>query len=131
MVKTIAFVAAAAAGLATASAANPYPTVTAHGMGDSCFNEGMQQITALIGKATGSYAKCIPTGNALTDTTNGFLVNALRETQIARWRGVCEGRASSATPRRAGCGNARPGSTQQSREVSRGGSMSARLLLLG
>jgi palmitoyl-protein thioesterase len=75
MVKAIAAIACAAGLAATASAAtNPYPTVTAHGMGDSCFNGGMQQITALIGKATGSYAKCIPTGNAFTDATNSFLV---------------------------------------------------------
>jgi hypothetical protein len=47
------------------------PTVTAHGMGDSCFNGGMKQITSLIGKTLGTYAVCVPTGNRLTDTTNG------------------------------------------------------------
>ena len=43
-------------------------------MGDSCFNEGMKQITEVVGNVTGSYAKCVPTGNVLTDTTNGFLM---------------------------------------------------------
>lgn len=34
----------------------------------------MKQITELIAKTTGSPGKCIPTGNILTDTTNGFLM---------------------------------------------------------
>jgi len=52
------------------------PTVVGHGMGDSCFNPGMQSITRAIGKRTGSYARCIPTaGNFLTDTIDGFLKN--------------------------------------------------------
>jgi palmitoyl-protein thioesterase len=52
------------------------PTVVGHGMGDSCFNPGMQSITRRIGKTTGSYARCIPTaGNILTDTIDGFLKN--------------------------------------------------------
>ena len=51
-----------------------FPTVTAHGMGDSCFNSGMKEITALIGTTLGTYSVCIPTGNRLTDTTNGFLM---------------------------------------------------------
>ena len=68
-------VAAAAAVLAgSAEAGNPYPTVTAHGMGDSCFNEGMKQISELVGNTTGNYARCIPTGNVMTDTLNGFLM---------------------------------------------------------
>merc|ERR1711990_488156 len=53
---------------------NKYPTVTAHGMGDSCFNEGMKEITQLIGKQTSQYATCVPTGNRLTDTINGFFM---------------------------------------------------------
>ena len=53
---------------------NKYPTVTAHGMGDSCFNAGMKQITALIGSQTNQYATCVPTGNRLTDTANGFIM---------------------------------------------------------
>ena len=61
--------------LAVAEAGNPYPTVTAHGMGDSCFNEGMQEITEIVGNTTGNYAVCIPTGNnEVSDTMNGFLM---------------------------------------------------------
>ena len=61
----------ASAGLTTAA---KLPTVTAHGMGDSCFNPGMQQITQLIGNTTGSYAVCVPTGdNKEQDTERGFL----------------------------------------------------------
>merc|ERR1740138_1676364 len=71
--KSLVFVAALAA--STVVATNPYPTVTAHGMGDSCFNEGMKDITDLVGKTTGSYAKCIPTGsNEISDTANGFFM---------------------------------------------------------
>jgi hypothetical protein len=51
--------------------AGALPTVTAHGMGDSCFNSGMQSITQQIGTTLGTYSVCIPTGNRLTDTTNG------------------------------------------------------------
>jgi len=50
------------------------PTVTAHGMGDSCFNGGMKQITSLIGARLGTYAVCVPTGNRITDTLNGFFM---------------------------------------------------------
>jgi len=51
------------------------PTVTGHGMGDSCFEPGMKSITKGIGSRTGSYAVCIPTGNnILSDTINGFLM---------------------------------------------------------
>jgi len=50
------------------------PTVTAHGMGDSCFNGGMKDITRQIGATLGSYAVCVPTGNRLTDTTNSFFM---------------------------------------------------------
>lgn len=55
--------------------ASKYPTVTGHGMGDSCFNAGMKQITELIGTQTNQYSVCIPTGNRITDTTNGFFMN--------------------------------------------------------
>ena len=57
-----------------AAAAGALPTVTAHGMGDSCFNAGMKEITTLVGTTLGTYSVCIPTGNRLTDTTNGFLM---------------------------------------------------------
>ena len=40
----------------------------------SCFNGGMKQITTLIGKRLGTYAVCVPTGNRLTDTLNGFFM---------------------------------------------------------
>merc|ERR1712137_752105 len=52
------------------------PTVLGHGMGDSCFEPGFSSVTKAVGKRTGSYAKCIPTGgNILSDTINGFLMN--------------------------------------------------------
>jgi palmitoyl-protein thioesterase len=52
------------------------PTVTGHGMGDSCFEPGFASVTRAIAKRTGSYAKCIPTGgNIITDTINGYLMN--------------------------------------------------------
>merc|ERR1711865_726300 len=54
---------------------NKYPTVTAHGMGDSCFNDGMQQITTMIANQTANYAVCVPTGtNVGKDTRNGFFM---------------------------------------------------------
>jgi len=34
----------------------------------------MQSITKAIGNALGTYATCVPTGNRLTDTTNGFFM---------------------------------------------------------
>jgi len=56
--------------------ARALPTVTAHGMGDSCFNLGFEELTRLIGKQTKQYAVCIPTGsNIATDTTNGFFMD--------------------------------------------------------
>jgi len=61
---------------------NKYPTVTAHGMGDSCFNAGMKQITQIIGTQTTQYAVCIPTGNRLTDTTNGFFMTMDRNVDV-------------------------------------------------
>ena len=49
------------------------PTVLAHGMGDSCFNGGMSEITKDVGKHIGTYSVCVPTGdNWLSDTINGF-----------------------------------------------------------
>jgi len=61
---------------AISSTAGALPTVVAHGMGDSCWEPGMASITKGIGKKTGSYATCVPTGsNIITDTINGFLLN--------------------------------------------------------
>lgn len=60
----------------TAPTAGALPTVTGHGMGDSCYEPGFFSVTRAIGKRTGSYARCIPTGNnILSDTINGFLMN--------------------------------------------------------
>jgi len=51
------------------------PTVVAHGMGDSCFNPGMKEITTLIGTTLGSYSVCVPTGDSQAqDTNNGFFM---------------------------------------------------------
>merc|ERR1712028_184490 len=40
---------------------NSVPLVVAHGMGDSCFNPGMQSITKASGNHLGVYSTCIPT----------------------------------------------------------------------
>lgn len=54
------------------------PVVFAHGMGDSCFNDGMVRIgnhtSALLGNDV--YVTCIPTGdNKAEDTTNGYFMS--------------------------------------------------------
>jgi len=51
-------------------------------MGDSCYNPGMQSITQQVGATLGTYAICVPTGNRLTDTTNGFLMTMDRNVDI-------------------------------------------------
>ncbi|KAJ8613344.1 hypothetical protein CTAYLR_002235 [Chrysophaeum taylorii] len=57
------------------SEAASYPSVTAHGMGDSCFNHGMKKITSLVGSTLDSYAVCVPTGSSrLSDTMNGYFM---------------------------------------------------------
>lgn len=53
------------------------PVVFAHGMGDSCFNDGMIHIgnhtSELLG---GVYVTCVPTGDTKTeDTTNGYFLS--------------------------------------------------------
>ena len=59
------------------------PVVVAHGMGDSCFNAGMKQITAEAGTRVGAYSVCIPTGdNDITDTIYGFLMNMDRSVDV-------------------------------------------------
>jgi Palmitoyl protein thioesterase len=51
------------------------PIVLAHGMGDSCYNEGMQHVTQLMTDWLGVYAVCIPTGGSPSDdTNNGFFL---------------------------------------------------------
>ena len=52
-------------GAARGASVSALPSVTAHGMGDSCFNSGMKQITELIGSTLGTYAVCVPTGESL------------------------------------------------------------------
>lgn len=52
------------------------PVVFAHGMGDSCFNDGMQHITAHVASLLNVYAACIPTGkDQREDTNNGYFLN--------------------------------------------------------
>jgi len=59
------------------------PIVFAHGMGDSCFNDGMKQITELAGKHMGVYSVCIPTGiTQVTDTTNGFFMTMNKNVDV-------------------------------------------------
>jgi len=61
--------------LAFSSSTGAMPTAVGHGMGDSCFNPGMQQITQLIGTTLGTYSVCVPTGDTKAkDTTNGFFM---------------------------------------------------------
>lgn len=52
------------------------PLVFLHGMGDSCFNRGMQSITEEAGEYMGVYSTCIPTGDSRNeDTMNGFFMD--------------------------------------------------------
>ena len=50
------------------------PVVLAHGMGDSCFNNGMQSLTKYASQLLGDvYGTCIPTGDSQhEDTINGY-----------------------------------------------------------
>jgi len=56
---------------------NQLPVVLAHGMGDSCFNSGMQHVTDHVSKLLGGvYSVCIPTGKTQAeDTKNGYFLN--------------------------------------------------------
>ena len=55
---------------------NTLPLVFLHGMGDSCFNRGMQSITEESGDYLGVYSVCIPTGDDRgEDTMNGFFMS--------------------------------------------------------
>jgi len=61
--------------VSAAPAASKLPTVFMHGMGDSCYNPGMKDITEKVGEHVGSYSVCIPTGPDLdSDTNNGFFM---------------------------------------------------------
>jgi palmitoyl-protein thioesterase len=53
------------------------PVVFAHGMGDSCFNDGMVRIgNHTSGLLNNVYVTCIPTGdNQAEDTTNGYFMS--------------------------------------------------------
>lgn len=63
------------ASVAMASAKTQYPTAVLHGMGDSCFNPGMKQITGIIEAETEQYAVCVPGGDTQgSDTLSGFFV---------------------------------------------------------
>jgi palmitoyl-protein thioesterase len=57
--------------------AQQLPVVLAHGMGDSCFNSGMQYVTKVISQWLGDvYTVCIPTGSTQQeDTKNGYFLN--------------------------------------------------------
>ncbi|GAX23833.1 palmitoyl-protein thioesterase [Fistulifera solaris] len=57
--------------------ASQLPVVLAHGMGDSCFNKGMQHLTQHVSQLLGGvYTVCIPTGkNQQEDTKNGYFLN--------------------------------------------------------
>ena len=56
---------------------NQLPVVFAHGMGDSCYNSGMQNIVAHTGELlNGAYSTCVPSGPTQhEDTTNGYFLN--------------------------------------------------------
>lgn len=55
---------------------NSLPLVFLHGMGDSCFNRGMESITEESGAYLGVYSTCIPTGDdRREDTLNGFFMS--------------------------------------------------------
>lgn len=52
------------------------PIVLAHGMGDSCFNSGMQHVTKIVGQWLTTESVCVPTGDSLADDTqNGYLMS--------------------------------------------------------
>jgi len=70
-------------GLVSAATAAHLPTVFMHGMGDSCFNPGMKQITQLTGEHLGSYSVCIPTGaDQGSDTNNGFFMTMNQNVEV-------------------------------------------------
>jgi len=70
-------------GLASAATAAHLPTVFMHGMGDSCFNPGMKQITKNTGDHLGSYSVCIPTGaDAGTDADNSFFMTMDKNVEV-------------------------------------------------
>mmetsp|Transcript_32032 Transcript_32032/g.77824 ORF Transcript_32032/g.77824 Transcript_32032/m.77824 type:complete len:387 (-) Transcript_32032:3172-4332(-) len=61
----------------SSSATSKLPVVFAHGMGDSCFNSGFQNLVKHTSSLLNDvYSVCIPTGKDKSeDTTNGYLLN--------------------------------------------------------
>lgn len=60
-----------------------FPTILSHGMGDSCFNSGMQSITHRVSSLTDQYSTCIPTGDNLhDDTINGYFKSMLDNVDV-------------------------------------------------
>jgi len=61
----------------SSSATSKLPIVFAHGMGDSCFNSGFQNLVKHTSSLLGNvYSVCIPTGKDKSeDTTNGYFLN--------------------------------------------------------
>mmetsp|Transcript_102300 Transcript_102300/g.153272 ORF Transcript_102300/g.153272 Transcript_102300/m.153272 type:complete len:405 (+) Transcript_102300:137-1351(+) len=59
------------------SSVSSLPVVFAHGMGDSCYNSGMQHIASFTSDLLGKvYTTCIPTGkNHQDDTSSGYFLN--------------------------------------------------------
>jgi len=69
--------------LAAAASAEHLPTVFFHGMGDSCFNPGMKEITEKTGQHLGTYSVCIPTGaDQGSDTDNGFFMTMDKNVEV-------------------------------------------------
>mmetsp|Transcript_15509 Transcript_15509/g.25873 ORF Transcript_15509/g.25873 Transcript_15509/m.25873 type:complete len:369 (-) Transcript_15509:61-1167(-) len=62
---------------ASSSSSGGIPVVMAHGMGDSCFNDGMQHVVQHISDLLGGvYSTCVPTGdNHQEDTSSGYFLN--------------------------------------------------------
>jgi palmitoyl-protein thioesterase len=62
---------------ASSSSVASLPVVFAHGMGDSCYNSGMQHIASFTSDLLGKvYTTCIPTGkNRQDDTSSGYFLN--------------------------------------------------------
>lgn len=61
----------------SSSGTSKLPVVFAHGMGDSCFNSGFQNLVEHTSSLLNDvYSVCIPTGKDKSeDTTNGYLLN--------------------------------------------------------
>jgi palmitoyl-protein thioesterase len=59
------------------SASSKFPIVFAHGMGDSCFNSGFQNLVKHTSSMLNNvYSVCIPTGKGQKeDTTDGYFLN--------------------------------------------------------